>query len=110
MLKLTRIVCIALILIGSLGIVGIGSATPTTEVYVLRVDGAIVPAVASYIDRGISEAESRQAAAVVIEINTPGGLLSTTEEIVDRILDAEVPVVVYVDRWAGSAGTFITLA
>jgi membrane-bound serine protease (ClpP class) len=37
-------------------------------------------------------------------------LLSTTEKIVDRILDAKVPVVVYVDRWAGSAGTFITLA
>jgi membrane-bound serine protease (ClpP class) len=48
--------------------------------------------------------------AVVVEINTPGGLLSTTEDIVDRILDADVPVVAYVDRWAGSAGTFITLA
>ncbi len=76
----------------------------------LRVDGTIVPAVASYIDRGISKAESHQAAAVIIELNTPGGLLSTTESIVNRILDAEVPVVVYVDRWAGSAGTFITLA
>jgi membrane-bound serine protease (ClpP class) len=77
---------------------------------VLRVDGAIVPAVASYIDRGIDEAESAQAEAIVIEISTPGGLLSTTEDIVDRILDADVPVVAYVDRWAGSAGTFITLA
>ena len=60
--------------------------------------------------RGISQAEENQASAVIIELSTPGGLLSTTEEIVDRILEAQVPVVVYVNRWAGSAGTFITLA
>jgi len=86
------------------------SASPSSEVDILHVDGDIVPAVASYIDRGISYAEEHQAAAVIIELSTPGGLLATTEKIVDRILDAKVPVVVYVDRWAGSAGTFITLA
>jgi membrane-bound serine protease (ClpP class) len=85
-------------------------ASPSSEVDILHVDGDIVPAVASYIDRGISYAEEHQAAAVIIELSTPGGLLSTTEDIVNRILDAKVPVVVYVDRWAGSAGTFITLA
>ena len=93
-----------------LAIAAFGSAAPSSEIDVLHVDGDIVPAVASYIDRGISHAEEHQASAVIIELSTPGGLLSTTEEIVDRILDAKVPVVVYVDRWAGSAGTFITLA
>lgn len=110
MLKAIRIFFLLLCLVASLAIIGSGSATPSVQIDVLRVEGTIVPAVASYIDRGISEAESHQAAAVIIELNTPGGLLSTTENIVDRILDAKVPVVVYVDRWAGSAGTFITLA
>ena len=110
MLKAMRIFFLSLCLVASLAIIGTGSATPSAQIDVLRVDGVIVPAVASYIDRGISKAESHQAAAVIIELNTPGGLLSTTENIVNRILDAEVPVVVYVDRWAGSAGTFITLA
>lgn len=110
MLKAIRISLLLLCMMAALAIVGAGSAAPSPQIDVLRIDGAIVPAVASYLDRGISEAESHQAAAVVIELNTPGGLLSTTEDIVDRILDAKVPVVVYVDRWAGSAGTFITLA
>ncbi len=110
MLRVVRIFFLLLCVAASLAIIGTGSATPSAQIDVLRVEGTIVPAVASYIDRGISEAESHQAAAVIIELNTPGGLLSTTENIVDRILDAEVPVVVYVDRWAGSAGTFITLA
>jgi len=98
------------LLVAVLAIAGSTSASPSSQIDVMRVDGTIVPAVASYIDRGISDAESHQAAAVIIELSTPGGLLSTTEEIVDRILDAKVPVVVYVNRWAGSAGTFITLA
>ncbi len=110
MLKPVRLLIVFLWLLTALAFVGAASATPSAEVYVLRVEGAIVPAVASYIDRGIGEAEKQNAAAVVIELSTPGGLLSTTETIVDRILDAEVPVAVYVDRWAGSAGTFITLA
>lgn len=110
MVVVRRICMFLLLLTAVLAIAGVGSAAGSPQIDVLRVEGSIVPAVASYIDRGISEAESHQAAAVIIELNTPGGLLSTTENIVDRILDAEVPVVVYVDRWAGSAGTFITLA
>jgi len=112
MLKKARITVLVLWLLMLLTSIGgsISSAAPSSEIIVLRVEDSIVPAVASYIDRGISKAESEQATAVIIEISTPGGLLSTTEDIVDRILDAEVPVIVYVDRWAGSAGTFITLA
>jgi membrane-bound serine protease (ClpP class) len=82
-------------------------------IHVLRVDGTIVPVVADYIERGIEYAESTDSIACIIELDTPGGLLNSTEEIVQVILNAEVPVVVYVaprGSWAASAGTFITIA
>jgi len=85
----------------------------SSSIEVLQVDGTIVPVVADYIDRGIGQAESRDASVCIIELNTPGGLLQSTEEIVERILNAEVPIVVYVSpsgAWAASAGTFITIA
>jgi len=85
----------------------------TQSVQVLRIDGAIVPVVADYIDRGISEAEDNNVTACIIELDTPGGLLDSTERIVKSIMNANVPVVVYVSpkgAWAASAGTFITLS
>jgi membrane-bound serine protease (ClpP class) len=90
----------------------IAAASPTT-VEVLTVDGTIVPVVADYIDRGISQAERDGATVCIIELNTPGGLLDSTERIVQSIMNADVPIVVYVSpksAWAASAGTFITLA
>jgi len=90
---------------------GVRAATPAIEV--LHVEGTIVPIVADYIDRGIEQAETKGSTAVIIQLSTPGGLMDTTQKIVERILNAKVPVVVYVSPaggWAGSAGTFITLA
>lgn len=87
------------------------AAAPTIDV--LRVEGTIVPVVADYIDRGISKAEDENATACIIELDTPGGLLGTTEKIVGSIMNAKVPIVVYVSpkaAWAASAGTFITLS
>jgi membrane-bound serine protease (ClpP class) len=80
---------------------------------VLHVEGTIVPIVADYIDRGISKAEDENATACIIELDTPGGLLDSAEKIVQRIMNAKVPIVVYVTpkgAWAASAGTFITLS
>ncbi len=85
----------------------------SSDIEILSVDGTIVPVVANYLDRGISRAESEGAVACIIELNTPGGLLNATEDIVQRILNAKVPIVVYVSpsgSWAASAGTFITIA
>ena len=105
---LSFFMCVILgVLMSSLA--GAGSST----IEVLSVDGTIVPVVADYIERGISEAEAKNSTACIIELDTPGGLLNSTEEIVQRILNAEVPVVVYVTPsggWAASAGTFITIS
>jgi membrane-bound serine protease (ClpP class) len=90
----------------------IAAASPST-VEVLTVDGTIVPVIADYIDRGISQAEENGATACIIELDTPGGLLDSTEKIVQKIMNADVPIVVYVSpkgAWAASAGTFITLS
>jgi len=87
------------------------AATPTIDV--LHVEGTIVPIVADYIAQGISQAEDKNATVCIIELDTPGGLLDSTERIVQRIMNANVPVVVYVSpkgAWAASAGTFITLS
>jgi membrane-bound serine protease (ClpP class) len=90
----------------------IAAASPTT-VEVLTVDGTIVPVIADYIDRGISQAEENGATVCIIELDTPGGLLDSTDKIVKKIMNADVPIVVYVSpkgAWAASAGTFITLS
>jgi membrane-bound serine protease (ClpP class) len=85
--------------------------SPTVDV--LHVDGVINPVLADYIDRGINQAEEDNAVACIIQLDTPGGLLDSTEEIVTSIMNADVPVIVYVSpkgAWAASAGTFITLS
>jgi len=111
MFKVVRILLFAGMLITGLAASTAQAAAPS--VHVLTVDGTIVPVIADYIDRGISEAEDANADICIIQLNTPGGLLDTTEEIVQRILNAHVPIVVYVypkGSWAASAGTFITLS
>jgi membrane-bound serine protease (ClpP class) len=78
-----------------------------------KVDGAIGPATASYIARSVDEAQSKGVQCLIIELNTPGGLLDSTRLIVQKLLGSTVPVVVYVaptGATAASAGCFITLA
>lgn len=97
-----------LILIGAAG-----SAAATPHVDVLEVDGTITPIMASYIHSGISHAERSGANAVVLRLNTPGGLSSAMDDIVQDILNTDVPVIVYVapgGARAASAGVFITYA
>jgi membrane-bound serine protease (ClpP class) len=94
-------------------LLSVAVSASSQPVRVLHVEGVIVPIVADYIDRGIGQAEGENAAACIIELDTPGGLLDSTETIVKRIMNADVPVVVYVSpkgAWAASAGTFITLS
>src|SRR5881628_2519197 len=83
------------------------------RVSLINVDGAIGPATASYISRSIEEARTQNAQCLVIQLNTPGGLLDSTQKIVQSFLGSPVPIVVYVaptGATASSAGCFITLA
>ncbi len=85
----------------------------SNKVVVITLDGAINPAAADYIHYGIEQAVKRNAECLILKLNTPGGLLESTRNIVSDILQSPVPVVVYVDppgSRAASAGVFITLA
>jgi membrane-bound serine protease (ClpP class) len=109
-----RFFYIGLFLLGLALSIGGGNAhADGGDVHVLTVKGTIVPVVADYINRGLSEAEDSGSTACIIELDTPGGLLESAQVIVTRILNARIPVVVYVapqGAWAASAGTFITLS
>src|SRR3989339_544348 len=89
------------------------SAAFPAHVEWVKVDGAIGPVAYKIIGEALDRAEDESAEALVIELDTPGGLLSTTRLICKRLLSAGVPVVVYISppgARAGSAGVFITLA
>jgi len=110
--KSLRIAFFIALIAGALLAITAHAQEPTT-VKVLRVDGTIVPIVADYLERGINQAEEENATVCIIELDTPGGLLDSTERIVEKIMNADVPIVVYVSpkgAWAASAGTFITLS
>ena len=89
------------------------TASFAEKVSLIKIDGAIGPATASYISRSIEEARKENAQCLVIQLNTPGGLLDSTQKIVQSFLGSSVPVVVYVSptgATATSAGCFITIA
>src|SRR2546423_3318337 len=92
-------------------------ATPKTfgaeKIGLIKIDGAIGPATASYISRSLDEARAQNAQCLVIQLNAPGGLLDSTQAIVQDFLASPLPVVVYVSPTGGtatSAGCFITIA
>jgi membrane-bound serine protease (ClpP class) len=80
------------------------------EILKIVVDDTIQPISAEYIARALDQAHRRNCQAVLIEMNTPGGLVSSTREIIEKISSSPVPVIVYVTPTgghAGSAGIFI---
>ncbi|MCI0584157.1 MAG: nodulation protein NfeD [Chloroflexi bacterium] len=105
-------ISIFLALVGLLAVVGsMRAAGP--EVVVLPTTGIVDEGMFRYLADGIDQAERDGAAAVVIKLNTPGGFLTSTNDIVGEILEARVPIIVWVapaGGFAASAGTFITLA
>src|ERR1043166_540403 len=92
---------------------GLAWVSPAATGDFIRIDGAIGPATASYIARAVEQAGVHQAQCLIIELDTPGGLLDSTKQIVQSFYSAKIPTVVYVAPTganAGSAGCFITLA
>lgn len=80
---------------------------------VVRLDGVVGPATARYVLRGLAEAQRVHAQALLIEIDTPGGLMKSMEDIAKALLASRVPTIVYVypgGARAASAGVFITYA
>jgi membrane-bound serine protease (ClpP class) len=88
-------------------------ASAAKWVKLIKIEGGVNPAVADYVDDSLSAAASEGAGALVIEVDTPGGLLASAQHIVKSLLSAPVPVIAYVapsGAGAVSAGTFIVEA
>lgn len=92
----------------------VASATAqNAHINVIRIKGDINPIAAGHLSRGIERSVKEDARLVVVILNTPGGMLSATRDMVEKILNSDVPVVVYVSppgAQAASAGTFVTAA
>ncbi len=113
MLKTIRLILLLGILTAASISIASGVQAANSRIDVLVVKGVINPVVASYIDRGIKQAEEANAVVCIIQLDTPGGLDTSMRDIVQDIVNAEVPVVVYVSpsgARSASAGVFITMA
>ena len=90
-----------------------GDAFAASRVNLLTIQGSINPASAAYVVEGVEQSERDGADALLIELDTPGGLVTSTKEIIQAILNSKVPVIVYVaprGAWAASAGMYITVS
>ncbi len=115
-MRLFRLIWILAIIVATLAI-GWQSADAargnTRSVLVIDIDDQIDPLSVDYISRGLDEARSEAASLVVIRLDTPGGLLQSTREIVELMFESHVPIAVYVapaGARAASAGTFLLAA
>ena len=105
--------CWAALLFGVLGVLAADAASAAGHVNLATIKGSINPASADYLIAAIAKSEEDGAAALLIEMDTPGGLVSSTKDIIQAMLNSKVPIIVYVaprGAWAASAGTFITVA
>ena len=94
-------------------IIALFGLSMSSEVIILELDGNVDPPMAGYLSKGIKKANVQNAELILIIIDTPGGLLTATKDIVDDILRSNVPVVAYVyptGARSASAGVFITMA
>ena len=98
---------------GLFSIAGHSQSTGSAQVHVIVIDGGINPAVDDFIRESIRHAYASRARALIVQLDTPGGLLTSTRSIVKEIMGSPLPVMVYVapsGAGAGSAGVFITLS
>lgn len=106
------------IIIGVLAVLGYFWTTATfaqngPDLLMVDLEGPVTPFMQRLIERSIEQADIQNAEALIIRLDTPGGRVDTTVEIIKAIIGSEVPIIIYVwppGGMAGSAGTFITLA
>ena len=113
MRKFKYLFYLAILVIAGFSLGNAGSEAAARRVLVLPAEGSINPGLAEFIQDGIRTAEKEQAEALVIQLNTPGGLDSSMRQIAQAIINAKVPVIVYVSpkgARAASAGLLITMA
>lgn len=99
--------------LASLALAGAGPARAAQPVAVIDIDGAITPVTARLLTAAVERAQAEHAQALVVQLNTPGGLERSMRTMAQTILNAGIPVIVYVaptGARAASAGVFITLA
>ncbi len=112
MIKIRRLLLVfVLLLLGLSASAGVYAQTPHVDVITIK--GAINPVLIDYVERGIEQAEDTGAQALIIQMDTPGGLDTAMRDIIQLMVNARVPVVVYVapsGARAASAGVFITIA
>jgi membrane-bound serine protease (ClpP class) len=104
-----RAIALALVV----GVFALPRGAAAASVVTIRIEGVISPVTMRLVGMAIDRAQTERAAALVIELDTPGGLERSMRGIVQRMLNAEVPVIVYVSPTgarAASAGVFITVA
>jgi membrane-bound serine protease (ClpP class) len=115
-----KLASLSLLVLALLLTVGSGAAAaqdapgaPADGVYVITIDGIINPMSANYLERGLRQSREAGAQAVVLKLNTPGGLESSMRQMTQAMLASPIPVIVYVTPAGGraaSAGMFITIA
>jgi membrane-bound serine protease (ClpP class) len=96
------------------GLLLVGAQDPATAtVFLLDIDGTVNPALADYLIEGINKAEKAGASAVVIRMDTPGGMVTSVKTIIKTMENSKLPIIVYVapsGSSAASAGAIITVA
>ena len=110
-MKQIRVILLALTVLAFFSSARAQSDAPL--VVVMKAEGPIIPIMEDYIKRGILTAEQKNAEALIIELNTPGGQIITMKNIVAEIRASSVPVIIYVSprgAWAASAGALITMS
>jgi len=87
--------------------------TPNSSIYLLQLNGIINPITSQYVVSGIENAEAEEAECLILQLDTPGGLDTSMRDIIKKMLNSTIPIIVYVSPSGGraaSAGVFITLA